>query len=128
MIVVGTNETREAIQQFTKALLRLEEVLQRSPEDGIVIDATIQRFEFTIELCWKALKRKLAFEGVETTTPRSVLQQSFVFHWIDEEAIWLNMLRDRNLTSHTYREEQAKEIYARIPTYARAMRELLPKL
>lgn len=120
-----TNEPAESIEQFGKALTRLEEVLQRMPSDDIVIDATIQRFEFTIELCWKALKKKLAYEGIETTTPRSVLQQSYISNWINDEQLWLNMLADRNLTSHTYREEQARAIYARISSYARAMRELL---
>lgn len=122
---MGAHELKLTIEQFGQALTRLDEVLQRSPElDDIVIDATIQRFEFTIELCWKSLKRKLAIEGIETTTPRTTLQQAFVANWIDNEAIWLEMLKDRNLTSHTYREEQAKMIYGRIPQYAQVMRTL----
>src|SRR5690554_5023052 len=69
---MGTYEVEQTIKQFGHALTRLEEALTRSAEyDDIVIDATIQRFEFTIELCWKALKKKLASEGVETTTPRT---------------------------------------------------------
>ncbi len=40
----------ESLQQFDKALTRLEEVLQRSAEhDTIILDATIQHFEFSIE-------------------------------------------------------------------------------
>lgn len=122
---MGVNEVKQTIEQFGQALTRLEEALARSPEhDDIVIDATIQRFEFTIELCWKSLKKKLASEGIETTTPRTTLQQAYVANWIDNEAIWLEMLKDRNLTSHTYREEQAKLIYAKIPQYAQIMRTL----
>jgi nucleotidyltransferase substrate binding protein (TIGR01987 family) len=122
---MGAYEVKETVEQFGQALTRLEEVLERSAEhDDIVIDATIQRFEFTIELCWKSLKKKLASEGIETTTPRSTLQQAFVANWIHNEAIWLEMLKDRNLTSYTYREEQAKLIYAKIPQYAQVMRAL----
>lgn len=118
-------ELQKAIEVFAQALTRLEDVLRRSPaEDDIVLDATIQRFEFTIELCWKALKKKLYVEGVEAATPRNVLQQAYMAHWISDEEIWLDMLKDRNLTSHTYREEQAKLIYAKIPQYAQAMRGL----
>jgi len=116
-------------EQFGKALMRLEEVLLRTPEqDQIVIDATIQRFEFTVELCWKALKNRLYKEGIQTTTPRSVMQEAYTAGWLVDESIWLNMLRDRNLTSHTYREEQALEIYKNIPVYASALRQLYEKL
>lgn len=118
-----------AAKQFYKALQRLQEVLQHSSEqDSIIIDATIQRFEFTIELCWKAMKVRLYEEGIQATTPRSVLQEAFTVGWFDNETIWLRMLHDRNLTSHTYNEEQALEIYRRIPSYAVEMQELYDRL
>lgn len=63
---MGVNEVKQSIEQFGQALTRLEEALGRSAEqDDIVIDATIHRFEFTIELCWESLKKKLVSEGVE---------------------------------------------------------------
>jgi len=115
--------------QFNQALMRLEEVLRRSPEqDSIVVDASIQRFEFTIELVWKALKSRLLFEGIAATTPRSVMQEAYAAGWIDDEQLWLNMLRDRNLTSHTYREEQAMEIFRKLPSYAAAMKRLYDRV
>lgn len=45
------------------ALKRLEEALQAGQENSLIIDAPIQRFEFTIELYWKLLKRLLLTEG-----------------------------------------------------------------
>jgi nucleotidyltransferase substrate binding protein (TIGR01987 family) len=120
-----SREYVESLEQFGKALLRLEEAIQRSAEDDdMIIDATIQRFEFTVELCWKALKKLLREEGVTATTPRHVLQEAYSFKWLENEDIWLRMLRDRNLTSHTYREEQAREIYERIPSYCLEFRKL----
>jgi nucleotidyltransferase substrate binding protein (TIGR01987 family) len=65
-------------------------------------DATIQRFEFVVELCWKTLKRCLLIEGIEAYTPKEVLKQAFQSHWLDSEKIWLEMLDDRNLMSHIY--------------------------
>ena len=41
---------------FEQALRRLEEALAK-PEDPIVRDACIQRFEFTFEMAWKALQQ-----------------------------------------------------------------------
>lgn len=55
---------------------------------------------------------------------KNALQQAYMAQWIDDESIWLDMLKDRNLTSHTYREEQANMIYAKIPRYAQLMRKL----
>ncbi len=43
------------IDSFGRALTSLEEILKEK-ENTIVRDATIQRFEYTFEAMWKALK------------------------------------------------------------------------
>ena len=63
-------------------------------------------------------------EGIEANTPRECLQQAYVAHWLDDETLWLTMLRDRNLTSHTYREALALEIFSHLPSYLSAMTDL----
>lgn len=45
-----------SIKEYSKALLSLEEALSL-PKNDIVRDATIQRFEFCIELAWKTSKK-----------------------------------------------------------------------
>jgi len=75
------------------------------PETDIVRDAAIQRFEFTFELVWKTLQLYLEHEGLESSGPRAVLKRAFVIRLIsdqDEADVWLQMLDDRNLTSHAY--------------------------
>lgn len=54
---------------FEKALGRLEEALTR-PEDPIVRDACIQRFEFTFEMAWKAIRDYALAEGLDCVSPR----------------------------------------------------------
>lgn len=108
----------DSLREFGKALDRLGEALQRDVDtDPLVLDATIQRFEFATELCWKTLKRFLEAEGEMVKTPRQTLQKAYKAEWISDEALWLAMLDDRNKTSHTYREELARQIYAHIPGY-----------
>lgn len=85
------------------------------PDRGY-IDATIQRFEFSVELFWKLLKRLLSDLGQETHYPKAVLKEAFVVELIHQEQVWLAMLNDRNETSHTYDEELADAIYGRIKT------------
>ena len=105
------------------ALLRLNDVLITHKElDKIeykeyMQDAAIQRFEFVIELYWKVLKKVLAYEQVDSTTPRDVLRKAFQFKLIDQEEVWLAMLHDRNNTSHVYKQEDAKKVFENIKKY-----------
>jgi nucleotidyltransferase substrate binding protein (TIGR01987 family) len=88
-----------------------------APESELVRDATIQRFEFTFETVWKALKLYLEHQGHEGPGPRPVLKKAFAEKLIptEEEAeVWLRMLEDRNLTSHAYDETLARSIYGHI--------------
>lgn len=103
---------------FLRALERLDEALAQ-PEDAFIRDALIQRFEFTFELAWKAMQRFLQAQGLAAGTPRQTLRlapRAGLLVGDDEVAAWLEMLDDRNLTSHTYREALAAEIADAIRT------------
>ena len=91
--------------------------LVTAPGDEVVRDATIQRFEFTFEAMWKALKLYLDNEGLQAVSPRDVLRQAFAAGLVPDQGEadqWMAMLDDRSLTSHVYREALAREIYGRI--------------
>jgi len=107
-------ELHRVFRQLSDALDRLREALAEPATNSLAIDGTIQRFEFTIELFWKVLKRLLAHEGIEAFTPRETLQQAFQIGWLTDEAAWLELLRDRNQTSHAYDEALARAIYERV--------------
>ena len=84
------------------------------PESDILRDAVIQRFEFSFELVWKTLKLYLERQGHECGGPRPTLKKAFAEGLIttpEEADVWLQMLEDRNLTSHAYEEELAIRIY-----------------
>lgn len=110
-------KVRTSLQNLKRAIARLREAIEEDVTHCLVIDGTIQRFEFTLELFWKALKRCLAFEGITAMTPREVLKKAYQIGWIADELIWLQMLKDRNETSHVYQEEMADKIYQHIRTY-----------
>mgnify|MGYP000555948282 CR=1 FL=1 len=116
------------INALGNALTRLNESLQFDLSQPLVVDACIQRFEFCIELTWKTLKKCLVIEGIEANTPRECIQVAYQIHWINDESAWLSMLKDRNLTSHTYKEDLALEIYYRLPTHYQAMANLYREL
>lgn len=65
-------------------------------------------------------------EGVEAKTPRESMTEAYKAKWIDNENLWLSILKDRNETSHIYDENKAMEIYQRIKTvYAGELRRIL---
>lgn len=118
------NDLNDKLEQLGRAIDRLEEVLQ-VPEDqtSYVKDASIQRFEFVFELFWKCLKKICFFEGFEVNSPRSSFKKAFSLNLLQEESLWLQMIEDRNRTSHTYQEELAEEIYHRIGNYLPLIKE-----
>ena len=89
---------------------RLAEAVAQ-PQSELIRDATIQRFEFTFEVVWKTLKLYLERQGYECGGPRPTLKKAFAENLIPtpgEADAWLQMLEDRNLTSHAYDEAQAR--------------------
>ena len=111
---MSASEDARTLLALGRALDRLREALAQPEDNPLAIDGTIQRFEFAIELCWKALRRLLQREGITTATPREALQQAFRAGWLADETAWLQMLHDRNETSHTYNEKTARRVYASI--------------
>lgn len=108
----------EKLGDFNKAVNRLKEAIEESeknPTLSTLKDGVIQRFEFTYELCWKLMKLYLEIEGIqEAKSPRSTFKEAFQYGLIEEGDIWIEMLKDRNLTSHVYDEEMSEEIYKKI--------------
>lgn len=107
----------EKLLDFQQALIRLNEALSKNIEaDSLYLDGTIQRFEFTYELCWKLMKAYLHYLGVEANNPRDAIRESLKQNIISDKdsAQWFNMIEKRNLTSHTYHKAMAMEVYSDI--------------
>ncbi len=120
---MSTEKFKISLDKLEQSIQRLEEALQDKTQHILVIDGTIQRFEFTYEQCWKTLRNALLLEGIECGTPRETFQKAFQAGWIQDEKTWLQMLKDRNETSHTYHEEMARKIYSKIPSYLKLFKE-----
>lgn len=112
----------QSLANLGRALDRLGEALAEPEASPLVIDGTIQQFEFTLDLTWKTLKRQLEAEGIRAATPREALKQAYQAGWLDDEAAWLQMLKDRNETSHIYDEATARRIYGNIRAHYPALR------
>jgi len=107
-----TNHERfhERCQDFLKATERLAEACAQ-PYSEFLRDSVIQRFEFCWELAWKVLRLKLLEEGIEALTPREVFREALAARLLHDGNAWSQAQRMRNLTSHTYDESLAEEVY-----------------
>ena len=103
---------------FVNAAHRLAEAVTdyRNIRNDTVRDGMIQRFEFTFELGWKALKEYMLDAGMQNTLqfPKQVLREAYAAELIDDESVWLDMLNARNQTSHIYDDHTAAVIAAKI--------------
>lgn len=83
--------------------------------DELVKEGLIQRFEYTHELAWKVMKDYAEYQGNSTIGgSRDASREALQLKLITEGDVWMDMIKSRNKTSHTYNEETANEIYVKI--------------
>lgn len=73
----------------------------------------IGQFNLTFELAWKALQEILQLhgaEGVDTGSPREILQLGYKLGFVNDSAVWLLMLKKRNTSVHIYNEQEVDEM------------------
>lgn len=131
------NHQKLDLSSLVKVVTSLEVALaayQKNPADLFVRDASIQRFEYTYELCHKMLKRYL-----ELTEPNAEdidqMQFAQLIRTGSEKGlllngwdVWTKYRYARNLTSHTYNEDKAIEVCQIIPSFCKDAKFLLDKL
>ncbi len=111
---------------LAKALAALDRGLVRwtaAPADEELRDACIQRFEFTFELSWKMLKRRLQLDlpdaqAVDGMTWRALMRAGAEQGLVEDVDAWMLYREKRNITSHTYNAEKAAEVAAVLPRFA----------
>lgn len=116
--------------QLEQALKMWEKALNTTFSD-ISRDASIQRYEFSFELLWKVIKKYLKeIEGFECNSPKSCFREIRMTLEMNETDIetCISMTEDRNLSVHTYSEEMANNLYAKLPEYARVSKLIAKKI
>lgn len=105
---------QQRLHSFSKVLSQLNEAitLMRQRElSKLEKQGVIQGFEYSYELGWNTLKDFLVWQGIEGITgSRDTIREAFSKNLVTDGQGWMNMLQDRNRTSHTYNEETAEAI------------------
>lgn len=109
---------KQRFSNFRKAYRQLEEAvalgnareLSQLEKQGL-----IQSFEYTHELAWQVMKDFFFYQGnFEIRGSRDATRESFKNNLLDDGEIWMDMIKSRNRSSHTYNEEIAAEIARKI--------------
>lgn len=105
---------KQRFSNYQKALDRLAEGIalgQERPLSQLEKQGLIQAFEFTFELGWNVLRDFLLDRGIERIIgSRDAIREAFSAGLIEDGESWMEMLKDRNLASHTYNEDVAETI------------------
>lgn len=118
---------RKALKKLSEAVLYIrneideKEVEIQSDEDikevlgEIIKEGLIQRFEYTYEMAWNVMKDYALYQGnSELAGSRDAIRYAFSTNLIKDGEMWMDMMKSRIKTSHTYNEETANEIYLKI--------------
>ncbi|MDP8263493.1 MAG: HI0074 family nucleotidyltransferase substrate-binding subunit [Candidatus Ancaeobacter aquaticus] len=123
-----SEEISFALEKLENAINKLKEGVL-SAECELEKDGVIHRFKITYELLWKTLKIFIKDQGIDVKTPKKTLKEAFRLGWIHGEDTFLNMMEDRNKTSHIYSKEISDAIFSRIKDiYTKAIEDVLNTL
>lgn len=108
----------QRLKNFCKPLSQLESAVMLSKQrklSALEEQGLIQAFEFTHELTWNVLKDYFAFQGnPDITGSRDASRKAFRRGLIQEGDGWMEMIKSRNQSSHTYNQEVADDISEKI--------------
>ena len=92
-------------------LLNIAVAMDFEKMDDLQKEGFVQRFEFTHELSWKLMKDYLNYQGnFEINGSRDAIREAFKVGLIQNGEVWMEMIKSRNLSSHTYEEATLRQI------------------
>lgn len=114
----------QRLQMARRALATLQELAPLASPTKVERDAAIQRFEYSTEACWRAAQSVMSIQfGLELASPKSVIRacaQNALLAEADAR-LAMDLVDDRNLTSHMYNEALAQAIWSRLLTHLAVM-------
>ena len=112
-MATGNKDIRweQRFANYQKALSRMQKFIDKGELSELEEQGLIKTFEYTYELAWNTLKDFLEYRGqTDIYGSRDAIRKAFELGLIGDGESWMDMLKSRNKTSHTYNEETADEI------------------
>lgn len=109
---------KQRFGNYLKALGQLQKFIAKDSLNELEEQGLIQAFEFTHELAWNVMKDYFEYQGNTTITgSRDATREAFQKGLIQDGAQWMEMIKSRNQSTHTYNESTANDIRDRILNY-----------
>jgi len=111
---------QQRFQHYQKALLQLGKAVELSQQralSDIEQQGLIKAFEFTHELAWNVMKDYFEYQGTTSIMgSRDATREAFLRSLVTDGEGWMEMIKSRNMTSHTYNQDIADEISEKVTT------------
>lgn len=109
---------KQRLSNFKQALSQLSSAVSLSHTrelSDLEKQGLIQTFEFTHELAWNVMKDYFEYQGNPSITgSRDAAREAFQKGLVQNGEAWMEMIRSRNQTSHTYNQAVASEIIEKL--------------
>ena len=101
---------KQRFEHFKNALKQLKNAKELNKERDFTeleLQGVIQAFEVSQELSWKVMKDFLEEQGkTDFFGSKNVVKEAFTVGLITNGAVWFDMIKSRNMTSHIYDESE----------------------
>lgn len=107
----------KALKKLTVAVGYIDAEFENAEDalEEIIKEGLIQRFEYTFEIAWNVMKDYALYQGnSDIGGSRDAIRYAFSTKLIADGDTWMEMIKSRVKTSHTYNEETAQEIFKKI--------------
>ncbi len=117
---MNNEDTRweQRLNNYSKALLQLSQAVALLSQRELSLlekQGLIQVFEFTHELAWNVMKDYFKDQGNTLITgSKDAAREAFKSELVKDGDIWMDMIRSRNLTSHTYNKDVTDSIIIKV--------------
>lgn len=120
----------QRFNNFQQALAQLTKFIEKGDLNEFEEQGLIQSFEYNYELAWNTIKDYYESQGeVNIQGSRDAIRLAFKRGLVSDGDTWMEMIKSRALTSHTYNEQIAEEVILDIKdTYFMLFLKLRDKL
>jgi nucleotidyltransferase substrate binding protein (TIGR01987 family) len=125
--VEAMNQSSIDISKLLKAQAVFER-FRRDMKDDRDQAGAVRAFEFCYELAWKMMKRFLIARGQETGSPKDTFRAAALEKLIDDPEVWFEFQKKRNLTVHTYEQENLDAIVVIFDLFSTELSMLIDRL
>lgn len=105
----------QRLNNYKKAFFQISKFIEKGELNELEKQGLIQAFEYTYELAWNVIKDYFEDQGeTNVSGSKDAFRLAFKRGIIDNGDVWMDMIKSRALTTHTYNENIANEIVSNI--------------